>query len=53
MLHGRLPRHQQFRAAGDLISSQKKTRQTAKADIDLGRQRYRQMTEFTRGGEAQ
>lgn len=31
---------------------QKKTRQTAKADIDLGRQRYRQMTELTRGGEA-
>jgi phage-related protein len=31
---------------------QKKTRQAAKADIDLGRQRYRQMTELTRGGEA-
>ncbi len=31
---------------------QKKAHQTPKADIDLGRQRYRHMIELTRGGEA-
>jgi phage-related protein len=28
---------------------QKKARQTAKADVDLAKQRYKQMTELTRG----